>query len=108
MSGPSLILPSAQSRAQVRRDNRPEAYDIPGGSESVCIACLADKPPKTVRYPRKQVFMVNPHDNPTNSGVECFLCLEHVRLFLPSVVIVDPENGFECRDLSGRTWREME
>lgn len=100
-----LMLNKKPSRAQVRQDGRPEAYDIPLGSQSACVACIAEFN-KAAMYPRKEVVMVNPHDNPTNSGTESFICLEHLKRFLPSVVIVDPDNGFECRDLAGKTWRE--
>lgn len=107
MPGPRN-LPSLKKRtistANVRQDGRPEAYDIELGAMVGCIACMSER--KIVGYPRKEVFMVNPHDNPLNSGVECYLCKEHLKMFLPNVVIVDPANGFECRDLSGKTWRE--
>lgn len=91
---------------QRRPDGRPEAYDIVPGAESGCIACMATG--KLVPYPYREVFMVNPLDNPTDSGKECFLCREHLSLFLPNVVIVDPSQGFQCRDLKGYTWREIE
>lgn len=88
-----------------RPDGRPEAYDIPPRAVHPCIACMSEK--KFAEYPYGEVFMVNPNDNPTNSGTECHLCREHMKLFLPNVVIVNPALGFQCRDLAGKTWREM-
>lgn len=104
---PEHPVSSKRRRAPVvtsRQDGRPEAYDLEGGMQSACHPCIAEN--KHVRYPRGEVFMVNPNDNPTNSGTECYMCKPHLEMLLPNVVIVDPENGFECRDLKGNTWRE--
>lgn len=55
---------------------------------AACDPCVATG--KTVGYPRGEVFMVGPLDNPLDSGKECYLCREHLAMFLPNVVIVDP------------------
>lgn len=88
-----------------RPDGRPEAYDIPPGAIMGCLICMFEK--NMAGYPYREVFMVNPLDNPTNSGVECHLCKAHLAATLPNVVIVDPAEGWQCRDLKGKTWREM-
>lgn len=90
-----------RNRVNIRQDLRPEAYDIAQGSTAICIACIADVPPKTVQYPRGEVFIVNPNDNPVTSGTECMLCKEHLKLFLPLVVIVDPHDWSE-RNIQGK------
>lgn len=93
-----------RSMVMRRQDGRPEAYDIePNPSGVGCIACFAEK--KFVGYPRKEVFMVNPLDNPTNSGTECYLCKEHIKLLLPNVVIIDTLTWLS-RGLDGKEWRE--
>lgn len=87
-----------------RQDGRAEAYDIPPGAMKQCSPCLATG--KVAAYPYREVFLINPNDNPLNSSSECFLCREHLLLFLPNVVIVDPSQGFQCRDVRGNVWRE--
>lgn len=102
--GPQRLRP--KSEITRRPDGRPEAYDIPPGAVMGCIACMATG--KMAGYPYQQVFLVNPLDNPLNTGTECHLCREHLLLFLPNVVIVDPSRGWQCRDAKGKTWREDE
>jgi hypothetical protein len=94
-------MPRQHSKVNIRQDLRPEAYDIARGTTCACIACLADIPPKGAQYPAGEVFIVNPHDNPVTSGVECTLCKEHLKMFLPLVVIVNPHDWSE-RDIMGR------
>jgi hypothetical protein len=90
------------SRANARQDGRAEAYDIAPNEVMGCVECIRREHKQG--YPRGQVFLVGAVDSPYRDGTAHYFCLYH----LPdNVVIVDPHNGFECRNKHGsKRWRE--
>jgi hypothetical protein len=89
-------------RANARPDGRAEAFDITPGEVMGCFECM--RRGHNQGYPRGEVCLVGAVDSPYRDGKPHYFCTYH----LPdNVVIVDPHNGFECRDKGGKKrWRE--
>jgi len=94
-----LIIPEHMKPIVSRPDGRPEAYDIPPGTNMVCEISVANGLDGV--FPAGEVVMLSPIDTP--DGEAHFVHISH----LPDDVVIYNRTTDLCRNKDGsQVWRE--